>query len=90
MSGLFVKPWGEPSAEWQDLGTIVNDTTTLTPDGDGEGKSYIHFSVSGPFSFTFRLRHKNRIKIAQEFGFLKKPRCTYKTIKRDCAKRNRI
>lgn len=45
----------------------------------------------GALSFTCAIRRccreQNRIRVA--LGKLKQPRTTYKTIKRDCAKRNR-
>ncbi len=46
---------------------------------------------AGRLSFTFRvnIRHKTTVRIGQLFGVLKKPKCTYRTIRRDCAKRNR-
>lgn len=39
----------------------------------------------------FKLRDIRRMtkQLKQLCGYLKRPKCTYKTIKRDCAKRNR-
>lgn len=84
---LYIKPDG--STEWVDV-EPVKDSITL-----GEMKNEykeIDGQQVGCFEFSFRLgplNKKTRVKIGQLFGYLKRPRCTYKTIKRDCAKRNR-
>lgn len=41
------------------------------------------------FTCNVNVRYKSHIRLLQELGILKAPKCTYKTIRRDCAKRNR-
>ncbi len=41
------------------------------------------------FTFTFHIRRHNPIILMQAFGFLKKPKTTYKTTRRGCAKKNK-
>jgi len=84
---LYLKPDG--STEWAEV-EPVKDSITL-----GEMKNeYKEFEGSrlGCFELSFKLhsfKKKDRVKIGQFIGLLKRPKCTYKTIKRDCAKRNR-
>lgn len=85
---LYLKPEG--AFEWQEIGTKVSDSISL---GEMETEFVKDKAPNiGHFQITFRLRpwnKKKRIQIGQFLGFLKSPRCTYKTIKRDCAKRNK-
>lgn len=87
VSKVMIKKWGEPSAEWEKVGTIIRDSITVSK------PEYIQEDPpkAGRLSFTFRvnIRHKTTVWIGQLFGVLKKPKCTYRTIRRDCAKRNR-
>ena len=82
----FIMPkWGEPR-DWKEV-TLVNDTASIVQT-DKVGDSFIHYDTIN-FSFHIKINRKVRIKIGQLLGVLKKPRLSYKTIKRDCAKRNR-
>ena len=84
---LFLRPDG--ATEWAEV-QPVRDSITI---GKMEGKfKEIDGPQVGCFEISFRfgpLNKKTRVKIGQLLGCLKRPRCTYKTIKRDCAKRNR-
>ena len=83
-SRLFIRKWGEPTENWQEIGTLVNDTITLCPDeNDKDITTGLIFSVSIPST------RKHRCILAKAFGLMKSPKCTYRTIRRDCAKRNR-
>ena len=78
---VFISPG--VSCEWQEIGTVNNDSMIVD-----EQKHRSPFSF-GEVSFTFTMKKRDRIRILQEFNFLDRPKCTYKTIRRDCAKRNR-
>lgn len=84
---LFIKPDG--ATEWSEI-EPVKDSITL-----GEMKSEFK-ELDGPrigcFEFSFqlrRLRKRDRVKMGQFLGYLKRPKCTYRTVRHDCAKRNR-
>lgn len=82
---VFIKPFDKPEAEWQELvGPIIHDSITITEKApDPYQPTHLKFSV------TFRISRKNRIRLFKSIGLMKQPRLTYKTIKRDCAKRNK-
>lgn len=82
---LFIKPCGQPEADWKELTTeIISDSITITKETPDS-----HFPTRFSFTATINFTRKNRIRLLQTVGLMKRPRCTYKTIKRDCAKRNR-
>lgn len=92
-SQLFIKPIDAPETEWKELnGPVISDI--ILEEGNppfaplpesGHKKVVLDFTVKLKTS----VRKRMMLLIQQEFGLLKKPKCTYKTIKRDCAKRNR-
>ena len=69
--------------EFRELGAAVQDTTILLHD---DGTVFEPFT--GTLTFTISSSKKHRIRLFQYVGFLKKPKTTYRTIKKNCAKRN--
>jgi len=89
MTKLYLKPIDHPEADWQELvGTVVKDSITVS------GPEFIPDIAPniGHFQFTFhcRIKRKTEIRLMQLAGFKKSPKCTYRTVKRGCAKRNMI
>ena len=82
---IFLKT-GETEREWKEVG-FVNETL-ICDESDSESIRKISMKVRLSFKFTLKPR-KVAIALAQMCGVAKSPRCTYKTIKRNCAKRNR-
>ena len=84
-SKVFIKPKDQPEAEWQELvGPIIRDSITIAEEApDPYWPTHLQFTA------TFRISRKNRIRLFKSIGLMKRPRLTYKTIKRDCAKRNK-
>ena len=83
---LFIKPIGKPEADWKELvGPIVQDSISISEDVPD-----IYSPTRIRFTATVRISKKNRIKLLQSVGLMKRPKCTYRTVKRNCAKRNRI
>lgn len=81
---LYLK--GDGSTEWTEVKPEV-ESFDFTPSVE-----FDCVPINHTLSFTWRIKpfsKKKQIEIMQFFGRLKKPKCTYKTIKRDCAKRNR-
>lgn len=87
---LFFKPSDQPEAEWQEV-TCTSNSIVVEKWADDMADAWIEALRPEPMQFTFTLRggRKAHIRLLQSFGVLKKPRCTYKTIRRDCAKRNK-
>ena len=88
---VFVRGGGE--YEWTELGTVTMNET-LCPAVADEFVSAWKKTIDNPpaqLSFTFTIRNgkRARIRLLQQAGFLDKPKCTYKTVKRFSAKRNR-
>ena len=84
---LFLKRDGQ--MEWTELDGAKGDIR-LGELNDGSEPAIENFSAN--YSLTFQMKPLSRrklIRLRQTFGLLKAPRCTYRTIKRDCAKRNR-
>lgn len=82
---IFLKPVGQPEADWKELtAEIISDSITITKEAPDS-----HFPTRFSFTATVNFTRKNRILLLQTVGLMKRSRCTYKTIKRDCAKRNR-
>ena len=79
--GLFDKETGE----WKELGEARISESIL------EGDDLPYTPVMGVFHFTCSLKNtrKQLRLLRQALGFGKRPKCTYKTVRRDCAKRNR-
>ncbi len=69
--------------EFKELGTPVQDTTILLRD---EGPVFEPFI--GTLTFTVRSSKRVRIRLLQQVDSLMRPKTTYRTIKRNCAKRN--
>lgn len=90
LSKIFIKPVDAPDSEYVELGDLRQNgaqITTLIMDEMQDRADIWHHPTS--FTLQFRIKSPNRKKMLQAFGILKRPKCTYKTIKRDCAKRNR-
>lgn len=85
---VFIKRWGEPNEDWKELGVIKDDSVTLVLNEKDDPGFDFRYEVGG-FEFTFKFSRKTSIRLQQALGLLKRPKFTYKTIKRDCAKRNR-
>ena len=82
---IFLKPIGQPEMDWQEIvGEVVSDSITIREDAPD-----MNFPTRLNFTVTLRISRKNRIRLFKSVGLMKRPRCTYKTIKRGCAKRNR-
>lgn len=82
---VFIKPFDKPEAGWQELvGDVVRDSITIAEDAPDPYQP-LHLR----FTATFSISRKNRIRLLKSVGLMKRPRLTYKTIRRDCAKRNR-
>ena len=86
---IFVKPTEESEAEWKEIGIVSNDSVTLSG-RDGDAQSLIKKPTRFSCSFSCRINKNTFIRLMQLAGALKVPRCTYKTIKNNCAKRNRF
>lgn len=85
MSKVFVKV-GE---RWQELGCSEN--LTLVPDNMGWNNllNGIRSAYAAHLSFTCIVRARFRNQLRALMGNGKRRKITYKTVKRDCAKRNR-
>lgn len=82
---IFLKPIGQPEMDWQEIvGHVVSDSITIREDVPD-----MNFPTRLNFTATFSISRKNFIRLLKSVGLMKRPRLTYKTIKRDCAKRNR-
>ena len=83
-SRVFIKSCNTET-DWKELvGSIVRDSITVS---DCVTEPYRPTTLR--FTATINISRKNKIKLLKEVGIMKKPRCTYKTIRRDCAKRNK-
>ena len=74
------------TGEFKELGKV--ESTSLAVEKDAADGRAIH-TVGGVFNFKITVSRKKVLRLLQFLGFMKPPRYTYKTIKRDCAKRNR-
>ena len=81
---IFVKATDDH--EWKELGTVKSDCLTVFEEAVDQP---IRFKQVGTMSFPFTMKKRTRIRLLQMAGVLDKPKCTYKTIRRNCAKRNR-
>ena len=91
---IFVRTTSGEQADWTELGVI--QANTLTPSDADEFVSEWAKTFQQPrdlsFSCRCTCRWKNkwaRIRLLQQVGLLKRPKCTYRTIKRFSAKKNR-
>ena len=86
-SKLFLKPLGAPEIDWKEVsGEIINDSISMSavkvePE---EPYRFGHYRMS----FHAKVKRMAMIRFLQTVGFLKAPKCTYRTTKRACAKRN--
>lgn len=82
---VFIKPVNQPEADWQEVvDSVVRDSLTIS---ESEPVGYNPTTIK--FTATLHISRKNRIRLFKSIGLMKRPRLTYKTIKRDCAKRNK-
>lgn len=82
---IFLKPIGQPERDWQEIvGEVVSDSITIREDVPD-----MNFPTRLNFVATLSISRKNYIRLLKSAGLMKRPRCTYKTIRRDCAKRNK-
>ena len=82
---VFIKPKDQPEAEWKEVvGSVVRDSLTIS---ESEPVGYNPTIIK--FTAALHISRKNRIRLFKSVGLMKRPRLTYKTIKRDCAKRNK-
>lgn len=87
---LFIKPLGRPEADWNDIG-FFDGRVSLATDNFDDGPDFIHYLNSKTsLSCTIKITRKKSIMLQQALGLLRSPHCTYKTVKQNCAKRNRI
>lgn len=86
-----MRPGSEP-AEWLKIGTLTRDDITLA-EPDEKTKKWVKFIQGRPIHFSGTIRWIGgkwaKIRLLQKAGFLTRPKCTYRTIKRFSAKRNR-
>lgn len=82
---IFLKPVDQPEMDWQEMvGEVVSDSITIREDVPD-----MKFPTRLNFTATLNISRNNFIRILKSIGLMKRPRCTYKTIRRYCAKRNK-
>lgn len=90
---VFIRTASGEQEDWTELGVIKTKDTLVPEEADefvSEWAKVLSKPTSLSFSCTVRWKSKwIRIRFLQEAGFLDKPKCTYKTVKRFSAKRNR-
>jgi len=88
---VFIKPHGAPDSEFVECG-FCEDTSLASRIADRVSEKKEEWGHATRFTMQFRVNIKRKTlrSIMQRLGFWKAPKCTYRTIKRDCAKRNRI
>jgi len=91
---ILIKPWGQP-VDWKELSGV--ESIKIEEEAVDLAKDMVNaidgYYSCAPLQFSFSLRrwtNRNRKLLLQAFGYLESPRCTYKTVRRNCAKRNRI
>ena len=87
---LYIKSAANDVTEWQEVG--ATDALIISDEVQDTINSWAEVYQPKPIKFSFTLKpmkRKAHIRLLQSCGVLKKPRCTYKTIKRDCAIRNK-
>lgn len=83
--------WGEPSLYFaKKCGMIyINQIDELVMENDKHEQSVFPLpKYNTSLNFTLKLTRTQYIKFYQKLGKLKAPKCSYRTIKRNCAKRN--
>lgn len=92
---IFIRTTSGEQDDWTELG-VIKTTDTLCPEVADEFVSEWVKTFQQPrdlsFSCHITCRWKTkwaRIRLLQEVGLLKRPKCTYRTTKRFSAKRNR-
>ena len=84
-SRVFIKSSDCPDSDWQELtGTMVSNSITVS---EYEPDPFLPTTLN--FTATVHVSRKDSIRMCQAFGAIKRPHLTYKTHKRNCAKRNR-
>ena len=82
---IFLKPVDHPEMDLQEMvGKVVSDSITIR-----ENVPDMKFPTRINFIATLNISRNNFIRLLKSVGLMKRPRCTYKTIRRDCAKRNK-
>ena len=82
---IFLKPIGPIEMDWKEIiGEVVSDSITIREDVPD-----MNFPTRLNFTAILSISRKNYIRFLKSVGLMKRPRCTYKTIRRDCAKRNK-
>ena len=91
---VFIRASSGEQEDWTELGVIKTNDTLVPEVADEFVSEWVkafskHTEIS--FSCTVRWRNGKRaiIRVMQELGLLTKPKCTYRTVKRFSAKRNR-
>lgn len=91
---VFLKPAGGSEEDWKEITNGLVASNIIIEEGEpqfipvpetGHKKVVLNFTVK----MKTAIRKRTMLRLAQMFGFAKAPRCTYKTIRRDCAKRNK-
>lgn len=83
-SKIFIKR-ADVEGEWKELiGPIVRESLTIS---ESEPVGYNPTTIK--FTATLRISRNDRISLLKFVGLMKRPRLTYRTIKRDSAKRNK-
>ena len=90
---IFIRSANGEQEDWTEIVTI-NTKTDLSPEVADEfvpeWAKFLSNPVKLSFSCTVRWKSKwTRIRLLQGAGFLTRPKCMYRTIKRFSAKRNR-
>ncbi len=91
---VFLKPARGSEEDWKEITNGLVASNIIIEEGEpqfipvpetGHEKVVLNFTVK----MKTAIRKRTMLGLAQMFGFAKAPKCTYKTIRRDCAKRNK-
>lgn len=90
---IFIRTTSGEQADWTELSVVNADALSIS-DADEFVERWKELyqprDLSFSFHCTYRWKNKwTRIRFMQQVGLLKRPKCTYRTIKRFSAKRNR-
>lgn len=90
---IFIKYANGDVAEWREMGVIKADTLSpaIADEFVDEWKKTLKETQTLSFSCTVRWTGGkwNKIRLLQQANILTRPKCTYRTVKRFSAKRNR-
>lgn len=89
---VFIRTTSGEQADWTEIGVIKMNDTLLSSDADEFVEKWKELYQPRSFSFSMTCRWKSKwakIRLLQKVGLLKRPKCTYRTIRRFSAKRNR-